>query len=313
MGKRTTTGNAPRDVAQEITDLILAQLEQGTVPWHQPWRATGGALPRSMATGRTYRGMNSILLGMYANAAGYTSPWWCTFRQIKALGGHVNKGEHGSTVILYRTIERDDVDANGEDVVRRIPLLRAFNVFNASQCTDLPVKYTEPPARTRTEHEAIEDAEAIVKTYINGGKGPTMGFGGDRAYYSLSIDHVQVPHVLDFHTAEGYYSTTFHELTHSTGHKDRLNRDGIVEGHRFGDALYAAEELVAEMGAAILCAMAGIDQTVTVPNSAAYVENWLGALKGDKKLILKAAGAAQRAATFIAPEPDVADEDGEEA
>lgn len=332
--RKSSKKSAPRDVAQDVTDLIMAQLDAGTVPWHQPWKSTGGALPRSMSTGRTYRGMNSILLGMYAMAEGYTSPWWGTYRQIGELGGQVKKGEKSSLVILYRTIEKDDVNANGEDVVKRIPLLRAFNVFNASQCVAATVpedaeisdedrerlnakeaarwaKYTEAPPRTRTEHEAIDDAEAIVKDYFGGPAGPTLTHGGDQAFYSPALDGVAVPHVLDFKTPEGYYSTLFHEATHSTGHKSRLNREGIVEGHRFGDALYAAEELIAEMGAAMLCAIAGVDQTNTVPASAAYIENWLGALKGDKKLVLKAAAAAQRAANLIAPEPE--DESDDEA
>jgi antirestriction protein ArdC len=306
--RKTTKKSPRRDVAQDVTDMIIAQLEGGTVPWQNPWAMTGGQLPRSMATGKLYRGMNTILLGMYSAISGYTSPWWGTYKQIEAQGGQVRKGEKSSVVILYRSITVED-EVKGETVEKSIPLLRSFNVFNACQCDGLPTKYTEIPERLNDAHEAIAEIEEIVAAYLS--TGPSLAFGGDEAHYIPTLDRVQMPDPQDFRSDDRYYSTLFHELTHSTGHKDRLNREGIIEGHRFGDELYAAEELIAEMGAAMLCAVTGIDQTATIPQSASYIENWLTALRSDKKLILGAAAKAQKAVDLIAPEST--DETGEVA
>lgn len=294
---RTT---ARKDVAQDVTDLIIGQLEAGTIPWQRPWTATGGSFPRSMATGKTYRGVNLLLLGIYADLAGYSSPWWGTYKQISAQGGQVRKGEKAVTVVLYSTFDKDEVNSSGETVTKSVPFLRSFAVFNACQADSLPAKFTEAPALPGTELERLDHAETIAAAYI--AEGPSFSHGGDRAYYTPATDSVRIPALESFTSAEGYYSTLFHELTHSTGHTSRLDREGVRgEGHAFGSTTYAAEELVAEMGAAMLCAIVGIEQTETIPASAAYIANWLTALRNDKKLILTASKLAQRAVDLIAP------------
>lgn len=303
-----TTRKAPRDVAQDITDAILASLEAGTVPWHQPWASTGGQLPRSMATGKLYQGMNSFLLGMYAQTADYTSPWWGTYNQIKAQGGQVTKGEKASTVILYRTFDKDQENPKtGETETVTIPVLRAFSVFNACQTTGLPEKYTTAPT-TGNDFDPIESAEAIVKDYTSRG-GPSILHGFDAACYNFREDRVYLPNLNQFETPEDYYATNFHELGHSTGAEKRLAREGIAgSDHKFGDAVYSFEELIAEMTAAMVCTIVGIDQTNTLPQHAGYIAHWIQVLKGDKKMILKAAAGAQKATNLIAPITEVGED-----
>ena len=301
-----------RDVAEEVTAAILSALEEGTVPWHRPWVATGGELPRSMSTGKPYRGMNVFLLGTYAMAKGYDSEWWGTFKQIQANGGKVRKGEKASMIVFYKTLQVEDkekTERTGELSTKQIPLLRYFNVFNACQCEDLPEKFTAKAPLPGTEHDRMAEAEAVVEDYVN--RGPMLNHrNGDGAWYSPMSDLVNIPELDTFLTAEGYYSTLFHELTHSTGHAKRLDRPGVVEGHRFGSPMYAKEELVAEMGAAMLCARVGIEQEATLPNSAAYVASWIKVLQGDKRFVLSAAALAQKAVDFIAPVENDEEEEG---
>jgi antirestriction protein ArdC len=174
-------------------------------------------------------------------------------------------------------------------------LLRYFNVFNAEQATwpDGAPEFGNPKAN---DLQVNSTCEGIVQGYLDGG--PKLCFGGDRAYYAPTHDYVQVPDLDTFETAEQFYSTVFHELTHSTGHPSRLARVGIMENHRFGDESYSKEELIAEMGAAMLCGVAGIDQ-VTIPMQASYIGNWVRTLQGDHKLVIQAAAGAQRAADRI--------------
>lgn len=288
-----------RDVAAEVTQRIIDQLEAGTVPWHKPWASTGGQLPVSLSTGRPYRGTNSLLLGMSAMSHGYASPLWGTFHQIKELGGVVNKGEHGTMVIIYKPFVKESTNAAGETVEeRKGALLRSYTVFNLAQTSGLEHLLTialDP----RTEHERIAECETAVQGYLNNG-GPRLAHdGGARAYYSPSDDRVAIPELEMFATPEGYYSTLFHELTHSTGHATRLNRGEDLGNHSFGSPCYAKEELCAELGAAMSCASLGIDQTATIPQSAAYIENWLGVLRNDRSLVLKASASAQKAVELM--------------
>lgn len=283
---------ARRDVYAEVTEKVLAQLEAGVVPWRKPW--TSASMPMSMSSGRPYRGINVFLLGMAADEAGYSSPWWGTYKQIAERGGQVRKGERSELVILWRKIEK--LDPATDEVVERRMILRTFSVFNEAQA-EWAEDARRPPVREAGDPvDAIEHCEEMVAEYL--AAGPSLSWGGDRAYYRPSTDSVQMPEMPDFEGAEEYYSALFHELTHSTGHKSRLDREGIVEGHRFGDALYSKEELIAEMGAAMLCGLAGIEQA-TLANSAAYLQSWIDVLKGDAKLIVSAGAAAQRAADLV--------------
>jgi antirestriction protein ArdC len=278
---------------EKITESIVAMLEGGTVPWRKPWTAENVG-PTSLSTGKAYRGINVMILGITGMIRGYGSPYWGTYRQIDGRGGQVRKGEKATAVTLWRPVERKNAD--GEDV--KSFFMTTYNVFSADQADWDGATKPVPVVGERREHTPIEDAEAMAKAYL--ANGPTFSHGGDRAFYSPSHDAVRMPEMGQFHTAEGYYSTLFHELTHSTGHASRLNRDGVTEGHRFGDADYSKEELIAEMGAAFLCSLTGISPDETLANSAAYIKNWLSVLRDDPKMIVQAAGKAQKAADLIA-------------
>jgi antirestriction protein ArdC len=280
------------EVYERVTAQVLSALEKGTVPWRRPWDSSVG-LPRSLSTGRPYRGVNTLLLGMSALDHGYRSPWWATYNQAKERGGQVRRGERSTLVLLWKPVERREQADQPEGTERRSGYLlaRGFHVFNADQCDGLGIGKPESPTV-----DPIGACERLTSGYL--ASGPSLIDGNGAAWYSPSRDAVGMPEPSAFHSAEERYSTLFHELTHSSGHVSRLNREGIVEGHRFGDASYSKEELIAEMGAAMLCGVAGIEQT-TLSNSAAYIASWVRALKGDARLVVSAAAAAQRATDLI--------------
>lgn len=283
------------DVYQIVTDKVLALLEAGTVPWRKPWASTGGGVPLSMSTTKPYRGINPFLLICTAMAEGYTSPWWGTYDHIAKLGGQVRRGQESTTVVWWNrgtNMVKDEV--TGKEVARIWMTLRLFRVFNADQADGLPEKYKVIAPNSGIE--SVGAVDGLTARYE--GTLASLAFGGDRAYYSPSLDHVQLPPLGAYKGVAEFYSTKFHELGHSTGHSRRLNRPGIIEGHRFGDDLYAREELIAEMTAAMLCGIAGVEQT-TLPNSAAYLANWTAVLRGDSKMVVSAAAAAQKAADLI--------------
>lgn len=260
-----------------VTNRIIELLEKGVVPWRRPWRS-GAAV--NWQTQKPYRGINAILLdaGEYA-----------TFKRISEAGGTIKKGEKGHIVVYWNWIEKKD-EESGE--MEKIPFLRYYKVFNVlTQCEGLQSRRDEPII----EHDPIEEAERIINGYNDK---PDIRFAPGRAFYRPSQDFVSVPAMSEYTQPEEYYCTLFHELVHSTGHERRLNRGGITEMAAFGDEVYSKEELVAEIGAAMLCGVSGIDNT-TIANSAAYINGWLRALKDDKSLVTLAAGKAQRAADYI--------------
>lgn len=287
----------PNAAYEIVTKQIVDMLEAGTVPWRKPWKSHG--MPTSMSTKKPYRGINPFLLNMQAMLHGYTSPFWGTYDQIGSYLGQIRKGEKSTLIVFWKTGTRQVKDENtGEVEARRWAVLRYFRVFNIEQADwpeGVPARFQIEPL---AEHNPIMEAQQVLDRYLLADNPPSFGHGGDRAYYSPSADAIRLPVMGTFETAEAYYSTAFHEATHSTGHKSRLNRDGIVENHFFGDPWYAKEELVAEMGAAMLSAVTGIEQH-TLPNSAAYLQSWIKALKGDPKLVVSAAAQAQRAADLI--------------
>jgi len=276
-----------QDVYQLITDRLLAILEAGTVPWRKPWNYGREGGPLNLVSRKHYQGINCFLLA----CTPHSSPYWLTYRQAQALGGNVRKGERGSPVIFWKIYEKED--ANAEDGKKRLPLLRHYTVFNAEQCHGI----TTPPTDVTTwaEHDPIIAAETVVLAMPNS---PILEIGGGRAFYSPSRDLVRVPELFRYEEPEEYYSTLFHELAHSTGHKSRLDREGITGQHFFGDAVYSREELVAEMAAAFLCGHTGIENA-TIENSAAYLQSWIKRLRGDKKLAVIAGAQAQKAADYI--------------
>lgn len=266
-------------VYEIITNQILAELEKGEVPWRKPWRTLP---PANLMTKKPYRGINVFLLGF----AGYGSQFWLTFNQAKQLGGNIRRGEHGTKIVFWKFYETEAAD--GEIEERKFAFLRYFTVFNLEQTEGLKALHELPPAFP------IESAESIVRGMPN----PPAFEQDSRASYIPSLDMVTIPSRTGFASQEEYYSTLFHELAHATGHEKRLGRDGFDVPQQFGSESYSKEELIAEMGSAMLCGVAGIEQN-TLANSAAYLQPWIARLKADSKLVISAASAAQKATDYI--------------
>jgi len=222
------------------------------------------------------------------SSSGYGSPYWLTYKQATERGGHVRKGEHGTKVVFWKIGTRETEDADGDTIERRSILLRYYTVFNVEQCEEIAL-----PDATRTVNP-IDECERIVAGMPNP---PAMEQDG-RAWYRPSTDTVGMPARNAFNSSEEYYSTLFHELTHSTGHTKRVGRDGIEKLNTFGSESYSKEELIAEMGAAMLCGVAGIERK-TLANSASYLKSWIDALKSDAGMVVSAASQAQKAADYI--------------
>jgi len=263
------TNRVPRDHYQEVTDRIIAALEAGTPPWRRPWdpdKAGGPAMPRNASTGQRYRGINVLTLGMSGLAFSSADPRWATYKQAEDRGWQVRKGERGTTGYFFKRLEvRDDSKPAGdEDAVRRIPLLRAFSLFHASQIEGIP-DYI-PPTIEEAPWRAPEAAEIILAN-----SGAVIRVGGERAFYSPATDHIQMPPRSAFATAEGFCGTMIHEAGHWTGAESRLNRD---LRNRFGSHDYAREELRAEIGQMMVCAELGIADC-DFSNNAAYIASWL--------------------------------------
>lgn len=268
-------------VYEIITDRILQSLEKGVVPWRMPWHTS---TPMNLVSKKPYRGVNVFLLGMQR----FTSSYFVTYKQAAAKGGQVRKGEKSTPVIFWKMLDKG-VDDKGRKSY--IPLLRYYNVFNVTQCDGLKI----PEEHTSTLFEPIEACERVVAGWA--GK-PPIEHGGNRACYSPSLDVISMPVRESFAKVEEYYSTLFHEMVHSTGHKDRLAREGITNPIKFASHNYSFEELVAECGAAFLCGNTGIIDH-TIDNSAAYIQGWVSKLKSEPKWIIDAAGKAAKAADLI--------------
>jgi antirestriction protein ArdC len=264
---------------ERITERIVALLEQGTVPWHQPWRVTTG-LPRNLVSQKPYRGINAFVLAVQR----YDSPDWLTFRQAIQLGGSVRKGEKACPVVFWKQFAVEDE----VEKPRKIPLLRLYHVFNAAQCDGLKAAPEAMPM------EAAKPAEIVAGMPER----PVIKHGMTQAFYAPVDDTVWLPPTERFDGIEQYYATLFHELIHSTGHEKRLKRASIMERNGYGTDAYCREELIAELGSAFLCGHAGIVDRMA-DNSAAYLASWLERLQNDKTLIVSAAAQAQKAADYI--------------
>lgn len=285
--------NARRDIYQEVTDQILELLERGTVPWRNPIaKPGGGGWPVNLHSKKPYRGINVFLLSTIGWAKGYSSDYWLTFKQAGERGGQVRKGEMSSLVVFWKQFTTED-RATGDEVT--IPLLKHYNVFNAEQCEGIHPPDAFTPDKNAVPFEPLAAAEAIIDGYA---QKPSISHGGGRAFYRPSTDEIVMPEPVRFDSRENYYSTLFHECVHSTGHSKRVDRGLDLDTAPFGSADYSKEELIAEMGAAFLSASAGISPP-TIEQSAAYIQGWMKQLKGDKKFVVQAAGAAQKATDFI--------------
>lgn len=276
------------NVYDMVTDRIIAELEKGNIPWRwqRPWTGVrSGAYNR--ITKKPYSIINQILLkhsGEYA-----------TFKQWQELGGHVRKGEKSEIVVFWKIFEAEETNPEtGEKETKKIPLLRYYNVFHISQ-----VEGVEPLEVPFKEVEPIEEADKIITMYVNREHIDFNECASNEAYYSPLQDKVVVPMKEQYNLINEYYSTTFHELTHSTGHKNRLDRLETGAVASFGSETYSKEELVAEIGSATLMNVTGIETPKTFKNSTAYIQGWLQVLKNDNKFIVSASSKAEKAVNYI--------------
>jgi antirestriction protein ArdC len=290
MAKGIQRDNLYRD----ITDKIIAELEQGIVPWVQPWSSgkqrSPLGLPVNGLTRRSYSGINILLLWAALEERGFASPYWVTFKQCIAMGGSVRKGEKGTHVYFADRFvpQKEKVRANETgDEPNSIAFLKRYTVFNAEQCDGLPKGLVATP-EPKAERQIVPEAEALIAA-----TGADFRIGGDQAFYVPSEDFIRIPHKTAYTDQINWYRTAFHELGHWTGHKSRLDRSLTT---KFGTVDYAREELVAEMATAFVCASLGIVPTV---RHADYIGNWLQVLKEDAKAIVRAASLASKACDFI--------------
>ena len=273
-----------QDIYQAVTNRITAQLEQGVIPWHKPWIVPGTDCAVSHTTGKPYSLLNQLILGKPGE--------YLTFAQCQKEGGHIRKGERASFVVFWKWIEQPDEEH--PDKVKKIPFLRHFSVFHIDQCEGIKPRQEALAAQTLEPDAA---ADAIITDYLTRSGVKLVHQEGDRAFYRPSTDTVTLPLLAQFKELSEYYSTAFHELTHSTGHASRLNRLSKVAC--FGSEDYSKEELVAEIGAAALVNVSGLETSSSFRNSAAYIQGWLKALQNDKRLIVSAAGQAEKACNLI--------------
>jgi antirestriction protein ArdC len=277
-----------RNLYAEVSARIIAELETGAAPWVKPWRATAGAnVPCNAVTNRPYSGCNVVLLWLAANA-GYAMPRYLTFNQAKELGGNVRKGEHGTKVYFVKRLIVEGKDDQGSE--RIVPMLREYTVFNVAQCDGLPervllgkpVAVRNPDLRDATADEFLAATGADIREQAT-----------DRACYHVGADWIEMPLFGSFKSGDNFYATAFHELAHWTGASHRCAREF---GKRFGDNRYAAEELVAELTAAFLCAEFGLDGDL---RHAGYLASWIKLLKDDNRAFFTACSKAQAAADYL--------------
>ncbi|MEZ0018211.1 ArdC family protein [Sinorhizobium fredii] len=291
----TSKTESRQDIYSRITDQIIGSLEKGVKPWTQPWNAghAAGPVTRPLRfNGEAYSGINILSLWASAMELGFAAPIWMTFRQALELGGHVRKGEKGSPVVYANSIVKTEIDEKtGGEADVTIPFMKGYTVFNVEQIESLPGHYYALRVSSRNPDERLTHAEAFFAAV-----GARILNGGNAAYYRPASDHIQMPPFEAFFNAQSYYATLAHESVHWTRHPSRLDRS--FEHHRYGDAGYAKEELVAELGAAFLCA--DLELALEDRNDhAAYIAAWLQVLREDKRAIFAAAAHAQRAVDFL--------------
>lgn len=276
---------ASLNVYEMVTERIIKQLEQGTIPWQKPWGGVrSGAFNR--ISKRPYSLKNQLLLEHPGE--------YCSFQQWKSLGGHIKKGAKSEFVVFWKIIDVEEKNDKGEIEKKKLPLLRYYNVFHISQ-----VEGVEPlKEKLNTEIEPIEEADRIIKEYVDREHITFKECISDKAFYRPMTDTVVVPLKEQYKNINSFYQVAFHEITHSTGAQNRLDRD-IKELAPFGSEIYSKEELVAELGSAFLINHLGIETKGTFQNSASYIESWLKVLKNDNKFIISASSKAEKAVNYI--------------
>lgn len=293
------------DIYLDVTNKIVSALNQGVIPWIKPWTTTGSSadcpFPINAITRRPYAGINIPLLWAEARLRGFRQDRWLTFNQARKAGGHVRKGEQSTLAVLYKPMSKEAHDEDGQ-VVRdeqgnikmvQFALLRMHCLFNIEQTEDLPAE--EQKHDERDDQPAFIDHAPAEQLLVASGARIEHRYG-DHAFYQPVRDLIQLPTKGQFEDVGSYYATALHELTHWSGHLSRLNRDGITGGHAFGSAEYAFEELVAEMGAAFLCALTGTQGELRHEE---YLASWLKILKEDKRAIFRASGQAREASEYL--------------
>jgi antirestriction protein ArdC len=291
--------NTNFDLYQVITDKILDEIEKtGKLNWVKEWKTKRGTnvFPMNGISKKRYEGINFFLLSMHD----YVNPYWLTYKQVEQLGGNVRKGEKSTMIVFWKLNEYTKTnEATQKDEVKKVPLLRYYNVFNVEQCENVTIKADEVSEVEYNDNEKIDIAQNIVESYQ---MREAINYDikeSDRAYYRPSTDSITMPLIGQFNSSQSFYSTFFHEISHSTGHKKRLNRKEVVETTYFGSCDYGTEELTAELTSAFICAEIGISNESTERNSVAYLKNWKNAIKGDKKLFLMASQRASKSAKYI--------------
>lgn len=273
------------DIYETVTNLIVQRLENGVIPWAMPWK-TSNSIPRNLISKKPYRGFNF----WYLLSFNFERPYFLTFNQVKQLGASIKRGAKSFMVIFWKLLE---VTKDGE--IEEIPMLRYYRVFHVDDVEGIAADKIPEDSAFVHDFECIDSCEQIMKHWEDK---PVIKHGANQACYIPSIDEIHMPDAKCFFKDEEYYSTLFHEAVHSTGHRMRLNRHQQFSNLNFGSKDYSQEELVAEMGAAYLCGISDIE-TITIDNSAAYIEGWLKKLRSDKKFIVSAASLAQHAVDYI--------------
>lgn len=279
-----SSNNKTSNVYEIVNNRIIELLEKGVVVWQKPWTEAG--LPKNLISGRNYRGINVWLL----NSLGYSKNNFLSFKQVKELGGSVKKDEKGNIIVFWKWIEKVNKETKE---IEKTPLLRYYRVFNVEQCIDIPIE--KLPPKVERKNDPIQTCEEIIHHMP---KHPDIRHNENRAYYHKVDDYINIPKIENFKDSQSYYGTLFHELVHSTGHKERLDRREVTQSNAFGSKDYSVEELTAEMGASYLKSYAGIP-IEKLENNAAYIQHWLERLKKDHKCIVYASAQAQKATDFI--------------
>jgi antirestriction protein ArdC len=285
--KKTKKGISIAELKKNLTNKIINKLEQGIIPWRREWHGLlSGAYSRT--TKRPYSFINQMLLSRKGE--------YLTFAEVKKLGGYVKKGAKAEQVVFYRPYNIKEIDdLTGEEVIKTIPLLKYYNVFHISDCVG--IKPLDIKSKLKNDFDPVEEAENIIKSYVTKENITLLHKGQNRAYYKPTTDTVVLPLKEQFTSEGAYYSTAFHELMHSTGHKKRLNR--LTDLAMFGSETYSKEELVAEVGAGLMMSYLGIETDKTFNNTVAYIQSWIKALKNDTSMIFYAAAKAEKAFNLI--------------
>ncbi|MEP6673646.1 MAG: zincin-like metallopeptidase domain-containing protein [Ferruginibacter sp.] len=288
-----TTSSTPIDVYQLVTDQIIALLEKGVVPWQKSWNEAG--LPMNLLSKRHYRGINLWLL----LSLNYERNFFLTWDQVKSIGGSVLKNEKGQIIAFWKHVPKKPVELDEKGEPKTTAMLRYYRVFNIDQCRDIRPELI-PTIGAPLNFNPIASCETIIVKMPNC---PPIQHKEQQAYYNPEKDFINMPKKKSFKLAESYYSTLFHELIHATGSEKRLARKTLGEMSSFGSENYSMEELIAEIGSAFLCHSSGILPN-QIDNTAAYLDNWLGVFKNDKRFIVTASGQAQKASDLILNIPE---------